>query len=220
MSPDAARTAYWNRVAQEKTFSHPLDVDLLRGRLEPDSLVLDYGCGYGRLVAELQRAGFHCVVGVDPAPAMIARGRELFPGLDLRHAPEPCHAHLRDKFDAIVLFSVLTCVPDDEELDALAKGLTQLLVPGGLLCVSDLLLQEDARNRARYDAFAERGGPYGVFTLDEGVVLRHFTRAKIGELFDGFDEVSWRELDVVTMNGNPARAFQFAGCRPKEFTGA
>ena len=53
--------------------------------MRPGAKILDYGCGYGRLAAELREAGFRNVTGIDPASAMIARGRELFADLDLRH---------------------------------------------------------------------------------------------------------------------------------------
>lgn len=209
------RAAYWNRVANEKQFSHPLDLRLLRRHLGRDATILDYGCGYGRLVSELRRVGFRHVLGIDPASRMIERGRALFPELDLRLVPEPCHAHLRSGFGAILLFSVLTCTPDDAELEGLAAGLARLLAPGGLLYASDLVIQDDARNRARYDeAFAEAHRPYGTFRLDEGVVLRHYAPARVRSLFSALEEVSWRTLRVVTMNGHAARAFQYVGRKP------
>ena len=209
-------TAYWDRVAASKEFSHPLDVELLRGHLAPDASILDYGCGYGRVTTELARAGFSRVVGVDPAAAMIARGRERHPELDLRCVPDPCHEHLHGRFDAVLLFSVLTCVPDEGELRGLIEGVRARLAPGGLLYASDLLLQDDARNRARYELAAATGAPYGVFELEgEGVVLRHYAERDVRELLAGLDVVRWRELDVITMNGHAARAFQVAAVRPR-----
>ena len=41
---------YWDRVAETKQFTHPLDLALLQRHVAPTAHVLDYGCGYGRIV--------------------------------------------------------------------------------------------------------------------------------------------------------------------------
>jgi hypothetical protein len=38
---------YWNRVANTKTFTHPLDLDVLAQFCGKDAAIMDYGCGYG-----------------------------------------------------------------------------------------------------------------------------------------------------------------------------
>ena len=197
---------YWTRVAWEKEFSHPLDVERLAPALPRDARVLDLGCGYGRTVAALRAAGWRDVVGVDSAPGMIARGRSEHPELDLRLVPEGPLPFEDASFDAVLLFAVLTCIPDDDEQRALVREARRVLRPGGVLYVSDLLLQDDARNRARYDR-------RGVFELPEGVVLRHHDPAWVDALLAAFERLSWTEPDVTTMNGHSARAFQFLGRR-------
>ena len=83
----------------------------------------------------------------------------------------------------------------------------------GVLYVSDLLLQRDERNRTRYREAGEE--VHGVFTLPEGVRLRHFERERVVELLADFELLRLDELEVVTMNGNPARGFQaLARARP------
>ena len=65
---------YWNRVADAKTFAHPLDDELLA--LAPrDPRILDLGCGYGRTLAHLRERGFERLVGIDTSAGMIARGK-------------------------------------------------------------------------------------------------------------------------------------------------
>jgi SAM-dependent methyltransferase len=53
-------------------------------------------------------------------------------------------------FDAVVLFTVLTCIPFDEDQIALLAEIRRTLRPGGLLYISDLLLNSDERNIERY----------------------------------------------------------------------
>lgn len=45
---------------------------------------------------------------------------------------------------------------------------------GGLLYVSDILIQDGDRDRSRYDACArESAYPYGAFTTSDGAICRH-----------------------------------------------
>ncbi|MEM1418048.1 MAG: class I SAM-dependent methyltransferase [Myxococcota bacterium] len=206
--PPTDQRAYWNRVADAKTFHHPLDARWLPADLGRNSPILDVGCGYGRLVSALRTEGFGNVVGVDTSAAMVARGLARDPALDLRVvAPGPL-PFADGGFAAAILFSVLTCIPNDAAAEALVGELRRVLRPGGHVLVSDLSLQSDERNRTRYAAADGLGGS-GVFTLPEGVVLRHFERSAALRLFADFQVVRWVDFDVVTMNGNAAKAFRF-----------
>jgi SAM-dependent methyltransferase len=102
--------------------------------------ILDLGCGTGRLLAPLVRAG-HTVVGVDRAPAMLARAaarlRRLPPGArrramlvrgDLRALGfEPRFAF------AIAAFHGVQELGADADLVRLFRGAARALIPGGWL---------------------------------------------------------------------------------------
>lgn len=59
-------------MVKDTAASNDRAIELLE--LDAPSVVLDLGCGQGRTVAELVRAG-HRVVGVDPSPTMIRQAR-------------------------------------------------------------------------------------------------------------------------------------------------
>ena len=201
------QTAFWDAAADSKTFAHPFDGSRLASVAPRGGLVLDCGCGYGRTTAEVAAAGWRAV-GVDPSARMLERARREHPGLALvRAAPGPLP--FRDgSFDAATLFAVLTCIPEDAAQSAIVAELRRVLCPGGALYVSDLLLNDDARNRARYDASRGRGLAYGVFELPEGAVLRHHDPAYVDGLFRGWAPASRTEFVATTMNGHTSRAFQ------------
>jgi SAM-dependent methyltransferase len=71
---------YWETAGAAKTFTHPLNPEWLAG-IGRTARVLDYGCGYGRIMAELGDHGFEDVLGVDISAALIERGRRERPGL-------------------------------------------------------------------------------------------------------------------------------------------
>jgi hypothetical protein len=89
----------------------------------------------------------------------------------------------------------------------------RVLRPGGLLYISDLWLQTDERNIERYVRDQEKYGTYGVFDLPEGVTVRHHDPVWIEELTSGFEPVALNNINIQTMNGHPAKGFQWFGLK-------
>ena len=203
---------YWDRVAPEKRFSHPLRRNWLVQYLKnPRARIVDYGCGYGRTLADLSAAGYENLVGVDFSEAMLARARVEAPGPGLVRNDGHSLPFKNDCFDAVLLFAVLTCIPDGIEQRILIAEAERVLRPGGLLYLSDVLINDDRRNRERYERDANRYGCYGVFELPEGVVVRHHQREWIEEITGPFQQLEYEPFTVTTMNGNASAAFQYLG---------
>jgi ubiquinone/menaquinone biosynthesis C-methylase UbiE len=203
---------YWNRVANEKRFSHPLRTDwLLRYLNDTQDRLLDYGCGYGRTLAELSTAGYSNIVGMDFSEAMLARAQTVVPSAALIRNDGHGLPFKNDCLDAVLLFAVLTCIPVSDDQRLLLAEVRRVLRPGGLLYVSDLLVNNDERNRERYSQYAEAYGSYGVFELPEGVVVRHHQKEWIDEITRAFEQLEFERFTVTTMNGNASAAFQYLG---------
>ncbi|MEV0090930.1 class I SAM-dependent methyltransferase [Streptomyces sp. NPDC050738] len=199
--------AYWDAAATTKTFTHPLHLPWLDG-VDRDAAVLDYGCGYGRTLATLHEEGFGNLTGADISPRMIAEARRRQPASTFAVLDAPPALDAADgSFDLVLLLAVLTCVPGDEAQHGLVREVHRVLKPGGLLYISDLLLQEDARNRERYARFAGRhGSAYGVFETSDGAVCRHHPADHFTSLLAGFTVTGTRRPTVATMNGHASAA--------------
>jgi SAM-dependent methyltransferase len=207
-----SQSSYWDRVAYEKRFSHPLRLDWLGRYLKnPAPKILDYGCGYGRTLAELAQATYHNVVGTDFSEVMLRRSRREVPNSILVRNDGKTLPIKSECFDAVLLFSVLTCIPDDNDQRAVMTEVARVLRPGGLIYISDLLINDDPRNRERYQRDAERFNCYGVFELPEGVVVRHHRKEWIEELTSSFRRLEYEPFTVTTMNGNESSALQYLG---------
>jgi SAM-dependent methyltransferase len=199
---------FWNRAAATHQFTHALDCERFRLAVPRDAHILDYGCGQGRLVAELLELGYTHVLGVDSSPEMIRVASARIPGAAfLVNDGErlPCGDA---SVDAVLLFAVLTCIPSDETQKNLLREFKRILRPGGLLLMSDYPLQSDERNLRRYEQFAAELGGYGRFRLPDGAVLRHHPREWFDELLAAFHIERALEVDGLTMNGNPTRLLQ------------
>lgn len=211
MTADARAQAYWDRVAPTAVFTLPLDVDRLRRFVDPTARVLDYGCGYGRQLAELARQGYRDLAGVDPSEAMVERARGLLPDVPIECCRAGRAPHPDASFDAVVLSAVLTCIPRDADQRALIAEVQRLLRPGGILLLSDFLLHSDARNLARYADSERHFGVYGVFEIDGGAVVRHHRVEWLLELTRDLAPLVLEPFAARTMNGNRATGVLFVG---------
>jgi SAM-dependent methyltransferase len=209
-TPDS-QTGYWNSAGLTKSFTHPIDVGWLRG-LAATARIVDYGCGYGRVAGLVRQHGFAGVEGFDVSAGLVERARRAHPDLRFTTLTRPPRLPVPDgDADAVLLMAVLTCVPSDAGQRELIGELRRVLRPGGLLYVSDVLLQTDERNVTRYRRSAHAA--YGVFETDDGAICRHHDRTYLGRLLDGFDLCQEREIEVATMNGNPVRAIQILAAK-------
>ena len=74
---------YWDSVSEQKEFTTPFQAAEFKKYVREEAPVLDLGCGYGRTLDELYQTGYCNLIGMDFSEGMIARGRALYPYLDL-----------------------------------------------------------------------------------------------------------------------------------------
>jgi SAM-dependent methyltransferase len=202
---------YWNRVANTKTFTHPIDLGLLAQFCNQNSRIVDFGCGYGRLVTELKASGYHQVTGYDTSKNLIRRGQAAGVS-DIHWIAVPEDLPEEDgSLDVVLLFAVLTCIPSNAGQRALIQLLRRKLKPSGMLYISDYYLQPDRLASGSYKCLDDDPENAGVFTLAEGVTFRHHTQEWIGALLQDFRIVHETAVEVLTMNGNRSSAFQLIG---------
>jgi tellurite methyltransferase len=110
---------------------------LLRGRVAKSARVLDAGCGGGRNLVYLLRAGYD-VYGVDASPEAIASVRALAatlaPGRGSdRFVVQPIETMSFDAFAGFVISSaVLHFARDDEHFAAMLTASWRAVAPGGV----------------------------------------------------------------------------------------
>lgn len=202
---------YWNQAAGEKEFRTPLQIDIINRYIGKDASILDFGCGYGRILKELQQAGYTNLQGTDLSAAMIERAQINCPQAEYRvntgyNIPFP-----DGSMDLVVLVAVLTSIPQDKNQFQTVKEIERVLKPGGYLYVNDFLLNQDARNLQRYQQSKDIYDCYGVFELPDGGVQRHHDSAYVKGLLGIFNTVVYEETVYTTMNGNPSNGFYYLG---------
>ncbi|MDQ2937059.1 MAG: class I SAM-dependent methyltransferase, partial [Acidobacteriota bacterium] len=151
----------------------------------------------------------------DFSEAMLARCRSEVPSAILIRNDGRSLPIKHDSCDAVLLFAVLTCIPDSDDQRVLLTEVQRVLRRGGLLYISDLLVNDDDRNRERYQQYASAHGCYGIFELPEGVIVRHHEKEWIDEITSPFEQLKYELFQVTTMNGNVSAAFQYLGRKAK-----
>ena len=197
---------YWNKLAPTKEFTTNLDFNLLNP-LSKDAKIVDYGCGYGRTLNQLYKAGYHNLTGFDFSEAMIQRGKNEFPHLKLKIIEENHTKCDSDSVDMVILFALLTCVVEDKAQQKMMREIHRILKPGGRVYINDFLLNDDERNRLRYNRFEKQYGTYGIFELPDGGLLRHYDENYLKQLMEGFTQEYFKKTVFTTMNGHQSNGF-------------
>jgi SAM-dependent methyltransferase len=111
---------------------------LLKGRFDGRSTVLDAGCGGGRNVVFLLRYGFH-VFGVDRSESAVAEARALagelaprLPADNFRVAEVDALPFDAASMDATISSAVLHFARDEAHFDRMLDEMWRVLRPGGL----------------------------------------------------------------------------------------
>lgn len=150
---DATAYTYAASVGTEinEAFEAPLDRAVLAAFVEmvPEGgLVLDAGCGPGRVATLLARRGLD-VVGVDLAPAMITIARETHPGIRFEEGELTALPVAEGSVSAAVYWYSIIHTPADGLGDVFAE-LQRVMVPGAPVLVAfqagdgEALRREDA----------------------------------------------------------------------------
>lgn len=109
-------------------------VDELSSRLNPQSDLLDLGCGCGVPVTRILSEQ-HIVTGVDLSPVQIGRAEHLVPKAKFICADMCDMEFLPNSFDAVLCLYAIIHIPIAEQ-PALLQQIWHWLKPGGYLLVS------------------------------------------------------------------------------------
>lgn len=202
---------YWNKNANNKNFTTPLDVNRFQELVPKNALILDIGCGYGRTLADLYGLGYKRLIGVDTSIEMVKRGKNSYPYIDIRYQEGVSIEISDNSVDAVVLFGVLCCTPNHEEQKALINEIKRVLKPNGFLFLYDFLINKDLRNSLRYRQYEEKYGEYGVFELNDGLVIKHYFENELTDLFTDFKEIYRNKTKCKTLSGAISNSISFIG---------
>ena len=168
---------------------------------------LDFGCGAGRLTHALA-AGFDRAIGLDIAPSMIAKARELHAGLsnvEFRvNASDRLESIASDSIDLVYTRLVLQHMPP-RYIRAYLAEFVRVLRPGGVAVFQ--LPGEDARPVAAGDGGLKGLLPWPVISMIRAVRdLRDFPRMELHGVSRAIVEQLMAGLGAPVVDAVDARA--------------
>ena len=198
---------FWNSVAEIKEFEDPFYIEQLAPFVNNNSYIIEYGCGYGRLLNLLSKHGYCNTSGFDFSAAMIAKGRNRWPRLDLQHIQHAILPLQDNSVDAAILSTVLCCIPDHASLLQVIQEIHRVVKSDGLLYLTDFLITDTEHMTGKYKKDIAAHNEWGVYQTSEGAVVRHFSPDYIERLLCDFSVQWYREETFVTMNHNSVKSF-------------
>ena len=177
---------------------------LLKGRFVPGMKVLDAGCGAGRNLVYLLRAGYE-VCGVDESNAAISQTQRLaavlaphLPANNFRVEQVERMSFTDAEFDVVLSSAVLHFAADEEQWQGMLSEMWRVLKPGGILFAR---LASSIGMEDKVELIAERRYhlPDGSdrFLVDEAMLLEA-TEALGGELIEPIKTVIVQNMRAMT----------------------
>jgi SAM-dependent methyltransferase len=213
------QSSFWSQQAGAGLeFKAPFNLDELEKHLpkslEKDIKILDFGCGYGRILNFLYHKGYRNLSGVDYSEKMIERCQHEYPHLKdkIQFNNEKKLPFENGTFDLVILFSVLTCNVSNEEQRNIVDEIKRVLKPGGVIYINDYLISHNSERVNDYNKTKEKSSdtPYGVFEVRLGSsgICRHHSYEWMNELFNAFDSEWYLEKNITTIGGDLDHPFQ------------
>jgi ubiquinone/menaquinone biosynthesis C-methylase UbiE len=193
----------WDAVASTINFSLHIDLARLQRTVSGDARILDLGCGYGRIAAQLLESGFTDIVGYDTSREMIKRGAEQYPALPLNQYEGSRIPEEDASFDAVVCCALLTSALHPAQRERIVAEIFRLLRPNGVLHVAEFLRSPDWQYPAS-----------GIVSSELGMNTVHFYPEELLQLLDRFQLELATAIDALSITGKPMRAFHYFGRKP------
>jgi SAM-dependent methyltransferase len=169
----------WKGEYGKAIWRGPYDIAPIASRVSAGARVLDAGCGSGKMIVPLARAGYR-VVGMDIVMEGLreirARGDYDLVAGDVRILP-----FCDGTFDAVVCYDVLQHLLEPERV-RVVEEIKRVLVPGGIV-----LIEGFGRGDMRYGG--NEVEPH-TFRRETGIIYHYFSEEELRNLLYGLENVS------------------------------
>ncbi len=198
---------FWDKAAGDKDFQDPFYIDQLAPLIHSNSYIIEYGCGYGRILKLLKNKGYTNIGGFDFSHGMIDRGKRQFPELNLQPIDHAVLPLADNSVDCAIISTVLCCVPEQREEEKIITELHRVLKLNAPLYFTDFLITPTEHMQNKYQTDFTKFNDWGVYQTTEGALVRHFSPEHVANLMQNFHEHWYREEEFMTMNRNPVKTF-------------
>lgn len=197
----------WNKVAYSRHYDDPFYLNELEKYIDEDSLIIEYGCGYGRLLNILYENNYKNIIGYDLSEEMIKRGSKEHPHLSLKVIEHAQTLQKDNSVDCVILSTVICCIQNDFERKDIFDEIYRILKPNGVIYFTDFLITPTKYYLNKYENYSDIFEHYGVFKNDENIIIRHSTKDEIKLLTHKFTNLWYHEQDYISPTKNIISSF-------------
>ncbi|MEO3402995.1 class I SAM-dependent methyltransferase [Mucilaginibacter sp. CAU 1740] len=177
---------------------------LLKGRFDSCTTVLDAGCGGGRNLVYFLNNGFE-VYGIDQSAEAVEAVKQLSASLSPANpldnfavAPVEDLPFADAQFDVVICSAVLHFAQDAEHFDAMVRSLWRVLKPGGHFfarLASDIGIEDKVKPLGNFRYLLPDGSERFLVSED---VLMEYTDTLGGKLFEPLKTTNVQNLRCMT----------------------
>lgn len=193
----------WDALSEHVQFRTPGVAAICEEMLgDRSSIIIDAGCGYGRVLAELEQLGYRSLWGFDLSSHMIERATRSLKYSSLQVGALPDHVPALPQADCVLMLTVLNSIVDDRVARESFRTIANTLRPSGLLVVDDYPLIPTSEYGERYLENLKHDS-IGIFKGNRGQLFRHRCAAHVLSLAYGLFELVTpiSRHQCVSMNG-------------------
>jgi ubiquinone/menaquinone biosynthesis C-methylase UbiE len=181
--------------------------DKLFDYLSPEKIVLDVGCGYGRISGLIKSKG--CLaygIDVNADAILSAKNNPELSGIDFS-VQDATSTNFNDSFfDVVVSQAVLACM-DKRSRTNMLDEMHRILKSKGIISISEFGIKLDDKQRYEADSLITHELGTIIVRSDDGQEMfrsHNFIEEELSVLImeSGFKIVSYESRDFITVNGH------------------
>lgn len=191
----------WDSLAGNIRSTFPINDLRLENHIYPESKVLEYGCGDGRVLFEVCRLKPAKIVGYDTSAKMCELAKAKVPEAVIKLIKDPLNFTLEETdYDVVLLIGVLSSIVGVKARLMILDRVCRSSRAGSKIIVADFGKSNTPLYRFRYSS--EKIEPFTFRSL-EGLWIHHYTADELAELVHFYANICRiQTLRVKTVHEN------------------
>jgi SAM-dependent methyltransferase len=205
----------WDEISKKQSISSfPFDKYYIEQYICKNHAILDYGCGFGRILDYLADRGFNNLYGCDPLIECVDNSKKITPNVDIlsdmRSLP-----YDKETFDTVISIAVLSSVIPEHERIELIRRLNYIMKEGGKIIIGDFLASDLPIYQDRYNKLSSIEN--NTFKTEDGAIIHHFIKEEIFDYLKPFYDIDiFDTKESKSIHQRPLKSFLVVGTKRRK----
>ena len=160
-------------------FTTPFPDKKVLNSIPKSTIILDLGCGYGRVLKYFYENGYENLFGVDSSRKLINRANKFFPKAKYYNS-NILTFKSRRKYGLIIICAVIEYLTNSRDRHRLITQLDLLLKEGGVIYLATFVRD---KNYSKEYTKVKKNTKWGTLVTADGIKLYHASPEEIDNLF-------------------------------------